>query len=116
MGAPIETAIAKLGNSIGVRIPRSVAEQANLHKGDQVSVAVKGPGIIVIRAFKKEVTLDSLLSVRLVAPYLRIGEGILFGKHAGIQACLFDGSVACLPICLAHQVPEKGLKARVFSE
>ena len=72
MGAPIETAIAKWGNSIGVRIPRSVAEQAKLHEGDQVSVQIEGPGIIVIRAAKKEVTLDNLVSQ--ITPKNRHGE------------------------------------------
>ncbi len=72
MGASIETAVAKWGNSTGVRIPRKVAEQANLREGDQVSVEVEGPGVIVVRAVKKEVTLDSLVSQ--ITPKNRHGE------------------------------------------
>ena len=56
------TTITKWGNSTGVRIPKSVADQANLHEGDSVNVAAEGPGVIVVRVVKPELTLQSLVS------------------------------------------------------
>lgn len=56
------TALAKWGNSTGLRIPRRVAEQADLHEGDEVDLQVEAPGVIVVRALKNRPTLKSLVS------------------------------------------------------
>ncbi len=62
MGANIETAIAKWGNSTGIRIPKAVAERAELHEGDAVEIAAEGPGVIIVRAVKRELRLADLVS------------------------------------------------------
>jgi len=56
------TAIAKWGNSAGIRISKAVAEQAELHEGDQVKVEVEAPGVIVVRAVTERPSLTTLLS------------------------------------------------------
>jgi antitoxin MazE len=56
------TAVAKWGNSIGVRIPKAVADQAGLHEGDTVQIEAEGPGVIVVRAVKGGLTLEDLVS------------------------------------------------------
>ena len=62
MATGTATALAKWGNSTGLRIPRNVAEQADLHEGDQVDFEVEAPGVIIIRALKNRPTLESLVS------------------------------------------------------
>ena len=57
-----ETAIAKWGNSIGLRIPRKIAEQTDLREGDPVDLRVEAPGVIVIRSLKEPPTLENLVS------------------------------------------------------
>ena len=41
--------ISRWGNSIAVRIPRSVVDQSGLHEGDTVSVTVAADGSVVLR-------------------------------------------------------------------
>ena len=55
------TAIAKWGNSIGVRIPKSVAEQAGLHEGDVLTIEPDGRGFIA-RLVSDKPTLESLIA------------------------------------------------------
>ena len=62
MATGTATTIAKWGNSTGVRIPRKIAEQADLHEGDQVDLQVEAPGVIVLRTLKSRPTLESLVS------------------------------------------------------
>ena len=53
--------MAKWGNSLAVRIPKTVAQKAGLHEGDPVEVAAKRGRVIVKRA-RKEPTLKELLA------------------------------------------------------
>ncbi len=62
MGTRTDTALAKWGNSTGIRISKAVAKQADLHEGDRVRLEVEGPGVIVLRATKTQPSLESLLS------------------------------------------------------
>ena len=55
------TQIARWGNSLAVRLPRSVARDAQLDAGDAVDVSVDN-GAIVIRAARPRYTLDALVS------------------------------------------------------
>jgi antitoxin MazE len=56
-------AVAKWGNSTGIRIPKHIAEKAGLHAGDEVNFEVEGPGVLVVRAARKEdLTLEKLVS------------------------------------------------------
>jgi antitoxin MazE len=57
----METQIAKWGNSLALRIPRSVAAEANVQEGDPVEVSVQD-GAIVVRATTKRFTLAELVA------------------------------------------------------
>ncbi len=57
----ISTQIAKWGNSLGLRLPRSVALEAQLDEGDTVSVSVKD-GAIVVRSARPTYSIDALVA------------------------------------------------------
>jgi antitoxin MazE len=55
------TRIAKWGNSFGLRLPKSVAQEAQLDEGDRIELSVRN-GAIVIRPSRPAYTLDDLVS------------------------------------------------------
>ena len=55
------TQIAKWGNSLGLHLPKSVAQEAHLGEGDNVDVSVAN-GAIVIRPSRQTYSLDDLVS------------------------------------------------------
>ncbi len=58
------TSVKKWGNSLAVRIPQTIAEQANLEEGAKVSFRISEEGCVVLipqRKRKKQYTLDELL-------------------------------------------------------
>jgi antitoxin MazE len=57
----ISTQIAKWGNSLGLRLPKSVALEAQLDEGDTVSVSVKD-GAIVVRPARPTYSVDALVA------------------------------------------------------
>jgi antitoxin MazE len=65
------TQIAKWGNSLGLRLPKSVALEAQLDEGDTVEVSVKD-GAIVLRPARPTYSLDTL--VAKITPRNRHGE------------------------------------------
>jgi antitoxin MazE len=74
------TRIAKWGNSLGLRLPRSVAQEAQLGEGDKVQVSVKA-GAIVIRPSRPTYSLDKLVS--RITPTNRHGESDWGGPQGG---------------------------------
>ena len=46
--------ISRWGNSIGVRLPRSVLDQSGLHEGDTVTATVAADGIVLRPAQRKD--------------------------------------------------------------
>jgi antitoxin MazE len=54
------TQISKWGNSLGLRLPRSIAREARLDEGDTVDVSV-AHGVIVIRPARPRYSLDELV-------------------------------------------------------
>jgi antitoxin MazE len=54
------TQVSKWGNSLGLRLPKSVAREADLTEGDTVEVSVDN-GAIVIRATRPRYSLDELV-------------------------------------------------------
>jgi len=54
------TQVAKWGNSLALRLPKSVAREARLDEGDTVDVSVDD-GAIVIRASRPRYTLNQLV-------------------------------------------------------
>ena len=55
------TQIAKWGNSLGLRLPKSVAREAQLDEGDTVDVSVKD-GAIVVRPARPTYSIEILVS------------------------------------------------------
>jgi antitoxin MazE len=55
------TQIARWGNSLGLRLPKAVAQAARIDEGDQVDVTVRN-GAIVIRPSRRSYSLDALVS------------------------------------------------------
>lgn len=55
------TVVAKWGNSLAIRIPRSVAEQAQVTEGIAINFSVEGNRIVITPQKRKKSTLDELL-------------------------------------------------------
>lgn len=56
------TQLAKWGNSLAVRIPRTVAEDAELRPGEPVTVTVAREGGVVIKSARRKYRLSQLVS------------------------------------------------------
>jgi antitoxin MazE len=76
------TQIAKWGNSLAVRLPKSVALEAQVDEGDTVDVSVKN-GAIVIRPSRPTYSLEQL--VAKITPRNR-HDGTDWGTPAGREA------------------------------
>jgi antitoxin MazE len=57
-----KTQLAKWGNSLAVRIPKSVVGTARLQEGDEVTLAVGKDGATVMRPAWHKYQLDELVS------------------------------------------------------
>lgn len=57
----MQLAIAKWGNSLALRLPRHVAQGANLTEGVPVELTVKD-GTVVVTPVRKKYKLDDLLA------------------------------------------------------
>jgi antitoxin MazE len=57
----METNIQKWGNSLGVRLPKAIAERQSLKEGSRVVVTETKTGIAIEIVKKKRHTLDELL-------------------------------------------------------
>ena len=75
------TQIARWGNSLGLRLPKSVALEAQIDVGDTVSVSVKN-GTIVIRPTHPTYSLDQL--VARITPRNRHAESD-WGAPVGLE-------------------------------
>ena len=49
----METRLMKWGNSQGIRLPKTLLDEAHLRSGDRVKVAVRGGAIVISRAQPK---------------------------------------------------------------
>jgi antitoxin MazE len=65
------TQVSRWGNSLGLRIPKSVALEAQVDEGDTVEVSVKN-GAIVIRPSRPTYSLEQLAAK--ITPRNRHGE------------------------------------------
>jgi antitoxin MazE len=57
---PTTTFVSKWGNSLALRLPKSVAREARLDEGDTVDVSVDN-GAVVIRPSRPRYSLDELV-------------------------------------------------------
>jgi antitoxin MazE len=55
------TQVSRWGNSLGVRLPKSIAREAHLDEGDTVAVSVDN-GAIVIRPSRPRYSLEELVA------------------------------------------------------
>lgn len=53
--------VAKWGNSLAVRIPRTVADKAKLRRGDAIEFRVSRHGAVEIRSRKRKLSLSQLV-------------------------------------------------------
>lgn len=53
--------IAKWGNSLGIRIPKHLAEQVKLQEGDEIEISTAEDKLIVTPLKRKKYTLEELL-------------------------------------------------------
>ena len=56
------TQVAKWGNSLAVRIPKAVADSAELREGDPVDVGVNKDGALVVKPARRKYRLRVLVS------------------------------------------------------
>jgi antitoxin MazE len=59
---PTDTQVSKWGNSLAVRIPRTIAKEARIAEGDQLSLDLAEDGSIVLRSTRRKFRLDQLVS------------------------------------------------------
>ncbi len=57
----MKTQIARWGNSIAVRIPKTVAEAAKLRAGDHLEMAVEDSGVVRMRKKQGKLSLKDLI-------------------------------------------------------
>ena len=91
---------ARWGNSLGLRLPKSVALEAQVDEGDTVDVSVRN-GAIVIRPSRPRYALEQL--VARITPRNRHGESD-WGTPAGHEAWSITASA---PARSAIGVPDK---------
>jgi len=58
----MQTRVQKWGNSLGVRIPRGLAEQIGLGAGTEVSLSAKDGQLLVKPALPTRLSLDELMA------------------------------------------------------
>ena len=80
---PTEATISKWGNSLAVRIPRSIAKQAGLNEGDSVSMDLDSQGDVVLRPARPAYELADL--VAQITPKNRHQE-TNWGKPQGMES------------------------------
>lgn len=56
------TQLAKWGNSLALRIPKAVAEDAKLREGESVTVTAASEGRLVVKKARREYRLRQLVS------------------------------------------------------
>jgi antitoxin MazE len=83
MEAPMQTRVRKWGNSLGLRIPKALAEEAGVGEGSAVFVSVARGNLVVKPDRSRKVALRDLL--RRVTPRNRHDE-IDSGGPAGLEA------------------------------
>ena len=80
---PDETQLAKWGNSLAVRIPRTIVKEAGWAEGDQVSFDVAKDGSIVLRSRYRKYSLDQFVAgIKPANPHSETDWGPRRGKEA----------------------------------
>lgn len=59
----METLITRWGNSLGLRIPKGIANDAGLKAGDTVSIVASGEGVVIKKTRRRpQYSLEDLVS------------------------------------------------------
>ncbi len=59
---PAASQLSKWGNSLAIRIPRTIAREARLEEGDRLSLELDAEGNIVLRSARRKYELHALVS------------------------------------------------------
>jgi antitoxin MazE len=54
--------LSKWGNSLGLRVPKDIAERVGMSDGTRVNVEARDDGSVVIRKAQKRYTLEELVA------------------------------------------------------
>lgn len=79
----MKTQMVRWGNSLAVRIPKPVVEEAKLKEGDSLEIEAPGEGRVELRRPTKIPTLSQLVSQ--ITPENRYGE-VSTGAEVGKEA------------------------------
>jgi antitoxin MazE len=82
--ATAQAQMVRWGNSLAVRIPKNVADEAHLAEGDKLVLQVEAPGNIAIKSIERP-TLDQL--VERITPE-NLHKEINWGRPVGNEAWL----------------------------
>jgi antitoxin MazE len=78
----MKTQMVKWGNSLAVRIPKAVVEEAKLREGDALEIAAPSEGRVELRRASKIPTLAQLVSqITEENRYAEISVGAEVGKE-----------------------------------
>jgi antitoxin MazE len=58
----VQVQITKWGNSLGLRVPRAVAESAGIGEGTRVDIEARSDGSIIVRKAKPRYSLEELIA------------------------------------------------------
>jgi antitoxin MazE len=61
MGGRVVTRVQKWGNSLGLRIPKSLAAEAKVAEGCSVELSIE-KGTLLVRPLRRRYTLEALLT------------------------------------------------------
>jgi antitoxin MazE len=79
----MQAQVLKWGNSLAVRIPKPVAEDANFHVGDPLEIAVNADGVVQLHRIGDVPTLSELVAqITLENRYSEIPMGPEIGTEA----------------------------------
>ena len=80
--ATAQAQLVRWGNSLAVRIPKNIADEARLAEGDKLLLKVESPGNVAIKAVEKP-SLEELLE--RITPE-NVHKEISWGKAVGNEA------------------------------
>jgi len=80
----VRTKIQKWGNSLGLRIPRSLAEEAGVEAGSEVDLSIRRGDLVVKPARRTKYRLNDLLRQMTSK---NIHAGVDAGAPVGREAC-----------------------------
>ncbi len=59
---PLDTRVAKWGNSLAVRIPHGLAQETGLSEGERITLGTTGDGGIVLRPCRRKYDVRALVA------------------------------------------------------